>query len=302
MGMNPDDSKFCNQCGTSLKVEPPIRKKIPSVVKCKFCDFENPGYAKFCNECGTDLSAVPTTKIMEKKKDIERFKKCIHCGKSNPVDGRFCNSCGVPLRVEKPPIGIRKTITPPPVMRETYYKPIWETGGKPLGETSKSRNGGRCATAGAILTIIGATFNFLIGASFAITLIYVSLTPGIRFTISTDIIIILSIILLCIYAIGISGSVLALRGKGVFIPVMGSIFVCVGGLLLFILNWQSWLFFGIEPTILGILGAILIVYGGGEHTRKYRIRCFRCGFNMKLPPDATEVECPRCGAMGIIEE
>ena len=42
---NPEDAKFCNQCGT------------PFAPQCSSCGRENASDAKFCNQCGTPLIA-----------------------------------------------------------------------------------------------------------------------------------------------------------------------------------------------------------------------------------------------------
>ena len=50
---NPEDVKFCGECGTALKIDAP----------CSRCGFTNPPGVKFCHECGqglTESAASPT--------------------------------------------------------------------------------------------------------------------------------------------------------------------------------------------------------------------------------------------------
>ncbi len=49
---NPEDVKFCGECGTALKVD----------ANCPRCGFTNPPGVKFCHECGQGLGepAPPT--------------------------------------------------------------------------------------------------------------------------------------------------------------------------------------------------------------------------------------------------
>ncbi|KKL72390.1 hypothetical protein LCGC14_2085370, partial [marine sediment metagenome] len=50
---NPEDVKFCGECGTALKSDAP----------CSRCGFTNPPGVKFCHECGqglTESAASPT--------------------------------------------------------------------------------------------------------------------------------------------------------------------------------------------------------------------------------------------------
>ncbi len=42
---NPQDAKFCNQCGASL------------AVSCPGCGHESPPGSRFCNQCGHQLTA-----------------------------------------------------------------------------------------------------------------------------------------------------------------------------------------------------------------------------------------------------
>lgn len=67
---NPEGSKFCNSCGSLMKVN-------KNVVKCPSCGNENPAGSKFCNECGQPFSQP----------------KC-QCGAELRAGAKFCNECG----------------------------------------------------------------------------------------------------------------------------------------------------------------------------------------------------------------
>ncbi len=71
------NSKFCAECGTSLKG--------PQIIICPNCGNENDSKSKYCNECGTDLSG-------KKKITMVKPMSCIK------ADSEFitllCNSCG----------------------------------------------------------------------------------------------------------------------------------------------------------------------------------------------------------------
>jgi predicted ATPase/class 3 adenylate cyclase len=48
---NPDDMKFCGECGSAIQLT------------CPHCNFVNPPTFKFCGECGCRLSVLPTIKV-----------------------------------------------------------------------------------------------------------------------------------------------------------------------------------------------------------------------------------------------
>jgi len=74
---NPNQSKFCRKCGTSLGVN----------LRCVRCGAENPGDSIFCVECGERLSSSQTS-----TKGTQR--KCKGCGQFNELDALFCVACG----------------------------------------------------------------------------------------------------------------------------------------------------------------------------------------------------------------
>jgi uncharacterized membrane protein YvbJ len=74
---NPEQSKFCRKCGTSLRIP----------FQCPQCGSENPGGSIFCTECGERLSGV--------KRPVKgNQRKCRACGHFNELDALFCVACG----------------------------------------------------------------------------------------------------------------------------------------------------------------------------------------------------------------
>ena len=63
---NPDDKKFCLQCGNKL------------ALVCPYCGSESPPGSRFCGDCGQDLTAprepIPQALSFEEKLDkIQRY-------------------------------------------------------------------------------------------------------------------------------------------------------------------------------------------------------------------------------------
>jgi len=71
---NPQNTKFCGNCGTSLQP--------PSGVPCPKCGTVNAAGAKFCSNCGTPL---------------QETVKCSKCGTESPKGTKFCPNCGTKL-------------------------------------------------------------------------------------------------------------------------------------------------------------------------------------------------------------
>ena len=71
---NPQTTKFCGNCGTSLQVQ--------SGVTCPKCGTSNAAEAKFCSNCGTPL---------------QETVKCSKCGTESPSGTKFCPNCGTKL-------------------------------------------------------------------------------------------------------------------------------------------------------------------------------------------------------------
>ena len=71
---NPQSTKFCGNCGTSLQVQPGIT--------CPKCGTMNAAGAKFCSNCANPLQATV---------------KCPKCGTESPSGTKFCPNCGTKL-------------------------------------------------------------------------------------------------------------------------------------------------------------------------------------------------------------
>jgi membrane protease subunit (stomatin/prohibitin family) len=71
---NPQNTKFCGNCGKSLQVQPGIT--------CPKCGTVNAASAKFCSNCGNPLQATV---------------KCPKCGTESPAGTKFCPNCGTKL-------------------------------------------------------------------------------------------------------------------------------------------------------------------------------------------------------------
>ena len=76
---NPQTSKFCNNCGTTLQAP----AQAAATVKCAKCGTENPSTAKFCVNCGNPMRATV---------------KCAKCGTEAPAGTKFCPNCGAKLK------------------------------------------------------------------------------------------------------------------------------------------------------------------------------------------------------------
>jgi membrane protease subunit (stomatin/prohibitin family) len=77
---NPQTSKFCNNCGTTMQ---PAAQAQAATVKCPKCGTENPTTAKFCVNCG---NAMQTT------------VKCPKCATEVPAGTKFCPNCGAKMK------------------------------------------------------------------------------------------------------------------------------------------------------------------------------------------------------------
>jgi predicted RNA-binding Zn-ribbon protein involved in translation (DUF1610 family) len=77
---NPQTSKFCNNCGTTMQ---PAAQAQAAAVKCPKCGTENPTTAKFCVNCG---NAMQTT------------VKCPKCATEVPAGTKFCPNCGAKMK------------------------------------------------------------------------------------------------------------------------------------------------------------------------------------------------------------
>ena len=82
--VNRKDSKFCKQCGSSLKMN----------LACPRCHFENLPDASFCTDCGTRLS------IQGKPRGTQ--KRCQSCGYPNDIDAVYCYCCNQKILEDYP--------------------------------------------------------------------------------------------------------------------------------------------------------------------------------------------------------
>ena len=84
----PGESKFCNVCGTEIKL---VRKE-PRGKVCKNCGARLEDDQRFCTECGAKIESTGGTDGAEE----ERVHRCTKCGKPLADDERFCTECGTP--------------------------------------------------------------------------------------------------------------------------------------------------------------------------------------------------------------
>ena len=79
------NSRFCNQCGTSVA-------EGPEFPKCAHCGTVIPENSKFCPFCGEKI-------------EVNFGPKCTNCGNMLPEDSLFCHFCGTeirPVAIEEP--------------------------------------------------------------------------------------------------------------------------------------------------------------------------------------------------------
>ncbi len=95
---NPEQGKFCSECGTKKPApKPPAARGW----KCPRCKQANASDANFCGRCGAKV-----------------FWKCPKCGESNVPGNKFCSKCGLQRGKKPKPDGGGKPdngTKPPPV-------------------------------------------------------------------------------------------------------------------------------------------------------------------------------------------
>ncbi len=79
---NPQTSKFCNNCGTTLQQQGQAQPAA-AMVNCPKCGTPNPTTAKFCVNCGNPMQGTV---------------KCAKCGTESAVGTKFCPNCGAKLK------------------------------------------------------------------------------------------------------------------------------------------------------------------------------------------------------------
>jgi membrane protease subunit (stomatin/prohibitin family) len=94
--LNPEDAKFCGNCGTTLGSSQ--AQAQPVGVACAKCGTQNVAGAKFCANCGQQLVAAEVT--------------CSRCGTANTPGARFCANCGNNLQAD-PQGGQQEPPAPP---------------------------------------------------------------------------------------------------------------------------------------------------------------------------------------------
>ena len=72
---NPENLKFCGQCGTKLE-------RV-----CPNCNFSNPPQFRFCGECGHDLSlpSKPTSKELSFEEKLAKIQKYLPGGLTEKI-------------------------------------------------------------------------------------------------------------------------------------------------------------------------------------------------------------------------
>ena len=88
----PGESKFCNVCGTEIK----LVQKEPRGKVCKSCGAQLENDQKFCTECGAKIEWSAYDTDCEEGKKVH---KCKNCGKILADDEKFCTECGTPAEV-----------------------------------------------------------------------------------------------------------------------------------------------------------------------------------------------------------
>lgn len=102
---NPDNSKFCNNCGKPLILSDIGSSDAPNQsideITCPKCNAKNPKTFKFCMNCGGSLESLPKPEPAQMRAPgTIKFitAKCPECGSSLQVeenrDMAFCSYCG----------------------------------------------------------------------------------------------------------------------------------------------------------------------------------------------------------------
>ncbi len=97
----PEDSKFCNHCGETVKIP------ISGLKVCENCGETLEADDVFCNKCGAKVT-VPEVK-----------KVCRECGEELEVEDMFCNKCGARVSDIKKCSGCGRELEPDDVFCNT---------------------------------------------------------------------------------------------------------------------------------------------------------------------------------------
>lgn len=85
------DSKFCNVCGTEIKIE----QQMPQGKMCKNCGAPLEDDQRFCVNCGMKIEQEEYADGgIDRTAEMPRI--CANCGKTLEDDERFCTQCGTP--------------------------------------------------------------------------------------------------------------------------------------------------------------------------------------------------------------
>jgi len=88
--VNPEGTKFCQNCGTKLEIPAPAPEApTPAENTCPNCGAVNEEGTKFCRECGTKLETPAPEVPAEPEKRI-----CPSCGVEAAPGVKFCPECG----------------------------------------------------------------------------------------------------------------------------------------------------------------------------------------------------------------
>jgi hypothetical protein len=96
---NPNQTRFCFECGTSLSVE-----LKPKEVICTTCGINIDGSYLFCPNCGQSLvkktqTSIITHDVLKIPKIAEDRIECPSCGQLTA--GEYCNNCGYHIVTQK---------------------------------------------------------------------------------------------------------------------------------------------------------------------------------------------------------
>jgi len=99
--LNPENTRSCNECGTSLSKEEIDAHNDIEKRACPNCGKEVKEHWKTCPQCGKSLTMEETKKEEVDETKEEGINKCSNCNKDVEVDWLSCPYCGKPLIKKK---------------------------------------------------------------------------------------------------------------------------------------------------------------------------------------------------------